>query len=100
MGDLFPIMPFMEQLILDIERYCAQRVISPQKLLRLVINAKWSQWQDWKDGKASPTMKVGDRIRTYMRDNPPKAEPAELHGPKAHEIDTGLPASDSQEDAA
>lgn len=59
-------MPGMEQLISDIEAHCTARGISPQKLLREAINAKWGQWQDWKDGKSSPTMKVADRLRVYM----------------------------------
>lgn len=63
----------MEQLISDIETYCAARNISPQKLLREAINAKWSQWQDWKDGKASPTVVTADRIRNFMASNPADA---------------------------
>ncbi|MDQ7262685.1 hypothetical protein NM680_12875 [Paracoccus sp. PS-1] len=59
----------MEQLISDIEAYCARTGISPQKLLRDAINAQWGQWQKWKDGEASPTMKVADRIREHMRQN-------------------------------
>lgn len=56
----------MEQLISDIEAHCAERGISPQKLLRAAINAKWGQWQSWKDGESSPTMKVVDRLRYFM----------------------------------
>ncbi|MFE3839604.1 hypothetical protein [Pseudogemmobacter sonorensis] len=56
----------MEQLISEVEAYCAAEGISPQKLLRDALNAKWGQWQDWKDGKSSPTMKVADRLRAYM----------------------------------
>lgn len=62
-------MPAMEQLISDIEAYCARAGISPQKLLRDAINAQWGQWQKWKDGEASPTMKVADRIREHMKKN-------------------------------
>lgn len=62
-------MPAMEQLISDIEAYCARTGISPQKLLRDAINAQWGQWQKWKDGEASPTMKVADRIRDYIKQN-------------------------------
>lgn len=61
----------MEQLILDIEAFCAARQMAPQKLLREAINATWGLWQKWKDGEASPTMKVADRIRDYMAANPP-----------------------------
>jgi len=59
----------MEQLISDIETYCTSRGISPQKLLREAINAKWGQWQDWKDGKASPTVATADRLRAFMAEN-------------------------------
>lgn len=59
----------MEKLISDIEGYCAERGISPQRFLRAVINAKWGQWQDWKNGKSSPTMKVADRLRAHMAEN-------------------------------
>lgn len=59
----------MEQLISDIEAYCVREGVSPQKLLRDAINAQWGQWQKWKDGEASPTMKVADRIREYMKQN-------------------------------
>lgn len=59
----------MEKLISDIETYCAARGITPQNLLRIVLNAKWSQWQDWKTGASSPTMKVADRLRAYMDEN-------------------------------
>lgn len=66
----------MEQLILDIERHCTERQITPQAFLREVINASWRQWQDWKDGKASPRLETADRIRAYMRANPPPAPDA------------------------
>ena len=67
-------MPFMEQLILEIEEYCRARQIAPQKLLRDSIKATWGLWQKWTDGDASPTMKVADRIRAYMAANPPPSE--------------------------
>ncbi len=66
----------MEQLISDIEAYCAKRGISPQKLLRAAINAKWSQWQSWKDGESSPTMKVADRLREFMAADDVSHDPA------------------------
>jgi hypothetical protein len=68
----------MEQLILEIEVYCSARQIAPQKLLRDTINATWGLWQKWKDGEASPTMKVADRIRAHMAAHPAEvvAEPS------------------------
>lgn len=56
----------MEQLILEIEEFCRTRQIAPQKLLRDATNATWGLWQKWKEGEASPTMKVADRLRAYM----------------------------------
>ncbi|WP_370342926.1 hypothetical protein [Pararhodobacter marinus] len=61
----------MEQLISDIEAYCDAHGIVPQALLRQALNTEWGRWQDWKERRSSPTMKVVDRLRDYMRDNPP-----------------------------
>ena len=60
----------MERFISDIEAYARACGISPQALLRTVINAQWGQWQKWKDGDASPTMRIADRIYAYMAENP------------------------------
>jgi hypothetical protein len=59
----------MEQLISDIETWCARNNMPPQRLLRKVLNAKWGQWQDWKDRKASPTVETADRLRAWMAEN-------------------------------
>lgn len=56
----------MEQLIRDIEAFCAEFGLTPQKLLRAAINAEWGRWQKWKAGEASPTMVVADRIQAHM----------------------------------
>lgn len=61
----------MEQFISDIEAYCSAAGILPQQLLKEVVGANWGTWQRWKDGKSSPTMKLVDRIRAYMSENPP-----------------------------
>lgn len=65
----------MEQLIIEIEEFCAASQIAPEKLLRVSVGATWGLWQKWKNGEASPTMKVADRVRAYMAANPPKQEP-------------------------
>lgn len=77
----------MEQLISDIESYCAARQIPPEKLLRTSIGATWGLWQKWKSGDASPTMKVADRVRAYMAENPPKAGAAKPANPTPTEED-------------
>lgn len=56
----------MDQLIYEIEGFCARHGMTPQRLLRDAINATWGLWQKWKDNESSPTMKVADRIRAYM----------------------------------
>jgi len=76
----------MEQLISDIERYCAVHGIAPQRLLREAINAKWGQWADWKGGKSSPRVDTADRLRDFMRDHPPS--PA--HAPARDQAPAGL----------
>lgn len=62
----------MDQFIREIEEFCAAAGIRPERLLRETINAQWGQWARWRDGKSSPTMIVADRIRRFMRENPPE----------------------------
>jgi len=61
----------MEQLIAEVEAYCAAAGTSPQKVLRAAIGANWKQWKSWKAGRSSPTMRVADRLRQWMADHPP-----------------------------
>lgn len=61
----------MEQFIAEIESYAAACGRPPQWVLRRAFNAGWGQWDAWKSGKSSPTMAVADRVRAFMRDNPP-----------------------------
>ena len=61
----------MEQLLRDIETYAAAMGRQPQRVLRDAIDASWGTWSRWKDGKASPTVKTVDRLRQWMRENPP-----------------------------
>ena len=61
----------MEQLIREIEAYASQMQRPPQWVLRKAFNAGWGQWDSWKSGKSSPTMAVVDRIKLFMKNNPP-----------------------------
>jgi hypothetical protein len=45
--------------------------MTPQRVLRAAIGASWGQWDGWKAGKSSPTLRVADRLRRWMADNPP-----------------------------
>lgn len=63
----------MEQFISEIEAAAKRLGITPNKLLRQAINAKWSQFDDWKHGRASPTMAVVERVRCHIAALPPEA---------------------------
>ncbi|GGW24083.1 hypothetical protein GCM10011452_09380 [Gemmobacter lanyuensis] len=65
----------MEQFIQEVETYAAAIGRKPQGVLRAAVGASWGSWDNWRSGKASPTMAVADRIRLYMAENPPPAEP-------------------------
>lgn len=56
----------MDKLISDIEAFCAEFGLTPQKLLREAINAEWGRWPRWKSGEASPTVAVADKIYAFM----------------------------------
>lgn len=72
----------MEQLISDIEAYCAARGLAPQKFLRDAINATWGLWDKWKAGEASPRLDTADKLYAIMGDaahtpSPVSAPPAD-----------------------
>lgn len=62
----------MEQFISEIEQYAAAVGRTPQWVLRKAVNISWSQWESWKSGRSSPTMALADRVRAYLRANPPE----------------------------
>jgi len=70
MGFINPILADMEKLIQDIEDYHRRSGVKPQRLLRMAINAEWGRWQKWRDGSASPTLAIVDRLYAWMRDHP------------------------------
>lgn len=61
----------MEQFIRDIETYAEAVGRKPQAVLRAAVGASWGAWDSWRSGESSPTMIVADRIRDYMKANPP-----------------------------
>jgi len=68
----------MEQLIADIETYARAYGCTPQSVLREAIGAGWGTWGKWKDGTRSPTMRISDKVRKHIADNPPPADDAEM----------------------
>lgn len=83
----------MERFIAEIQAYADACGITPPALLRTVINAQWGQWQKWKDGTASPTLRIVDRIHSHMAANPP---PTTSNQETSHVISQ----SDASSDAA
>lgn len=67
-----PIMAVMEQFIREIEAYAQAAQRKPQAVLRAAVGASWKSWDSWLSRRSSPTMAVADRIRDYMRANPPQ----------------------------
>ena len=61
----------MEEFILEIEAYAAAVDRTPQAVLRSAVSAGWGTWDAWVSRKSSPTMALADRIRDYMKANPP-----------------------------
>jgi hypothetical protein len=67
----------MDELICEVEAFAARTGGTPQKVLRDAIAAGGGQWASWKRGDSSPTMKVVDRLRTFMADLPAESEKGE-----------------------
>lgn len=61
----------MDKLIAEVRAYSAQAGLSPQSVLRKGISAGWGEWDSWLEGRSSPTMIRGDRLRRWMAENPP-----------------------------
>lgn len=62
----------MEQLIAEIEDYAARMGISPQAVLRRALGSSGRTWGEWVRRESSPTMANVDRLRDWIRDNPPE----------------------------
>lgn len=63
----------MEQFISDIEAYADAMGRKPQAVLRAAVGASWGTWESWRSRQSSPTMILADRVRAYMKANPPEA---------------------------
>lgn len=61
----------MEEFIAEIEAFAAAAGMTPQIILRRSCGYSWDVWAAWKSRKSSPTMANADRIRAWMKDNPP-----------------------------
>lgn len=57
----------------DIRTYAEARGIKPATVLQLAARLSGHTWAKWEAGTASCTVRTIDRIREYMRANPPSA---------------------------
>ena len=75
----------MEEFLSEIESYAAAVNLSPGTVVQ--YSTKRAQgggaFSDWKAGKVSPTMATVDKVRAFMRDNPPPEPPETLPAPEA-----------------
>lgn len=71
----------LKQLITEIEAYARATGLAPQMVLRAAVGASWGTWDSWLTDAASPTFRTGDRIREWMRANPPKGDVAPVPAP-------------------
>ncbi|WP_370267445.1 hypothetical protein [Nioella sp.] len=62
----------MEELIAEIEAYAAVANRPPQAVIRKICGYGGGVWHSWKAGRSSPTMINVDRMRAWMRANPPE----------------------------
>jgi len=70
-GYFYPNIAAMDQLIEEVEAFCAVAGWTPQRVLRAAIGASWGQWEKWKAGTSSPTLIVADRLRAWMEAHRP-----------------------------
>ncbi|WP_334061706.1 helix-turn-helix transcriptional regulator [Limimaricola cinnabarinus] len=61
----------MEQFMNDVRLYAEQMGVHPSTVVQRAAKVSGGAWARWEAGDASPTLRVADKIRQYMRDNPP-----------------------------
>lgn len=61
----------MDQFLSEIRTYAAALGVKPGTVLHKACQLGGGTWEKWLAGTASPTMRTADRIREYMRANPP-----------------------------
>ena len=67
----------MEELVSEIESYAAARGLSPGTVVQYATDQGGRMFASWKEGRSTCTLATADRVRAYMRDNPPPKAPVE-----------------------
>ena len=60
----------MEQLIKEVEAYAKLVGKHPSTILQVAANLSGGRWAKWLEGSGC-SMKVAERIRKYIKENPP-----------------------------
>ena len=64
----------MEKLIKEIEVYAKATGVLESTVLKRAAKLSGRTWKLWKAGKSTPTFKTAERIRKYIKDNPPEGK--------------------------
>lgn len=61
----------MEQFLTEVRSYATALGVKPGTVLHNAARIGGGTWEKWEARTASPTLRTADRIRAFMRDNPP-----------------------------
>jgi hypothetical protein len=64
----------MDQLILEVQTYAAACGLLPTTVVQRAIGASGVTWRKWTEQGASCSLTTADRLRAWMRENPPAAD--------------------------
>ncbi|MEQ3679235.1 XRE family transcriptional regulator [Pseudophaeobacter sp.] len=67
----------MEQFMANVRAYAAQFGISPSTVIQKAGVGGGGTWAKWESGDGTPTLRTADRLKDYMKANPPAADQAE-----------------------
>ena len=77
----------MEEFLAEIESYARAVNLSPGTVVQYATKtASGSAFAAWKSGRTSPHMATADKVRAYMRDNPPPEPLPGLGDPETPEV--------------
>lgn len=60
----------MDELLSEISAFARAHQLPEASVVKNAQCGNGSTWRRWSEGKTTPTMKIVDRLRGYMRENP------------------------------
>lgn len=67
----------MDKFLEEVRAYAAQCNVQPTTIIQRVGVGGGATWRRWESGAGSPTMRVVDRVRRYIAENPAAEDSAE-----------------------